>query len=172
MSASLAAKPGARERFKVRSRCGCSWCARQMRCTVATGATGAAQWAAAVRAGETAPPGRPGKVGLSPTASDDQRRVARADHKAPAENPAGRSLSPGTPLYRRRDPYISGWAQYAGGGSSTLEMLDRYRQVREFLSTCCCLFLSLKRSSQHQAQPAFASAIAKTVCRTRLLGLR
>jgi hypothetical protein len=33
MSVSLAAKPGSRERLNVRSRCGCSSCARQMRCT-------------------------------------------------------------------------------------------------------------------------------------------
>ena len=33
MSVSLAAKPGSRERLNVRSRCGCSLCARQMRCT-------------------------------------------------------------------------------------------------------------------------------------------
>ena len=33
MSASLAAKRGSRERLKVRRRCGCSLCARQMRCT-------------------------------------------------------------------------------------------------------------------------------------------
>ena len=33
MSASLAAKLGSRERLKVRSRCGCKLCARQMRCT-------------------------------------------------------------------------------------------------------------------------------------------
>jgi len=33
MSVSLAAKPGSRERLKVRSRCGCNLCARQMRCT-------------------------------------------------------------------------------------------------------------------------------------------
>src|SRR6478752_6411567 len=36
MSVSLAAKPGSRERLKVRSRCGCSLCARQMRCTEPT----------------------------------------------------------------------------------------------------------------------------------------
>src|SRR5215472_6920137 len=33
MSTSLAAKRGSRECLKVRSRCGCSLCARQMRCT-------------------------------------------------------------------------------------------------------------------------------------------
>jgi hypothetical protein len=33
VSVSLAAKLGSRERLKVRSRCGCSLCARQMRCT-------------------------------------------------------------------------------------------------------------------------------------------
>ena len=33
MSVSLAAKPGSRERLKVRMRWGCSWCACQMRCT-------------------------------------------------------------------------------------------------------------------------------------------
>src|ERR1700726_3381405 len=36
MSVSLAAKLGSRERLKVRSRCGCSLCARQMRCTEPT----------------------------------------------------------------------------------------------------------------------------------------
>src|SRR5204863_3855032 len=36
MSLSLVAKLGSRERLKVRSRCGCSLCARQMRCTVPT----------------------------------------------------------------------------------------------------------------------------------------
>ena len=36
MSVSLAVKLGSRERLKVRSRCGCSWCARQMRCTEPT----------------------------------------------------------------------------------------------------------------------------------------
>src|SRR5438270_11037683 len=36
MSVSLAAKLGSRERLKVRSRCGCNWCARQMRCTEPT----------------------------------------------------------------------------------------------------------------------------------------
>ena len=36
MSVSLAAKPGSRERLKVRSRCGCSLCARQIRCTEPT----------------------------------------------------------------------------------------------------------------------------------------
>jgi hypothetical protein len=30
MSVSLAAKLGSRERLKVRRRCGCMWCARQM----------------------------------------------------------------------------------------------------------------------------------------------
>ena len=33
MSVSLAAKLGSRERLKLRSRCGCNWCARQMRYT-------------------------------------------------------------------------------------------------------------------------------------------
>ena len=33
MSVSLAAKPGSRERLKVRSRCGGNLCAHQMRCT-------------------------------------------------------------------------------------------------------------------------------------------
>ena len=33
MSTSLAAKLGSRECLKLRSRCGCSLCARQMRCT-------------------------------------------------------------------------------------------------------------------------------------------
>src|SRR6266849_5900281 len=33
MSLSLAAKLGSRDRLKVRRRCGCRWCARQMRCT-------------------------------------------------------------------------------------------------------------------------------------------
>src|SRR5438132_2077227 len=33
MSVSLAAKRGSRDRLKVRRRCGCSLCARQMRCT-------------------------------------------------------------------------------------------------------------------------------------------
>src|SRR5262249_45935839 len=36
MSASLTAKLGSRERLKVRSRCGCSLCLRQMRCTLPT----------------------------------------------------------------------------------------------------------------------------------------
>src|SRR5436305_5980321 len=36
MSVSLAAKLGSRERLKVRRRCGCSLCARQMRCTEPT----------------------------------------------------------------------------------------------------------------------------------------
>ena len=36
MSVSLAAKPGSRERLKVRSRCGCNLWARQMRCTEPT----------------------------------------------------------------------------------------------------------------------------------------
>src|SRR5215813_8167611 len=33
MSVSLAVKLGSRERLKVRKRCGCNLCARQMRCT-------------------------------------------------------------------------------------------------------------------------------------------
>ena len=36
MSVSLPAKPGSRERLKVRSRCGCNLWARQMRCTEPT----------------------------------------------------------------------------------------------------------------------------------------
>ena len=32
MLLSLAAKLGSRERWRVRMRCGCSWCACQMRC--------------------------------------------------------------------------------------------------------------------------------------------
>src|SRR5207302_3221341 len=36
MSVNLVAKLGSRERLKVRSRCGCSLCARQMRCTEPT----------------------------------------------------------------------------------------------------------------------------------------
>src|SRR5438270_13389171 len=36
MSVSLPAKPGSREHLKVRSRCGCNLCARQMRCTEPT----------------------------------------------------------------------------------------------------------------------------------------
>jgi|SRR5258706_11588095 hypothetical protein len=36
MSVSLASKRGSRDRLKVRNRCGCSLCARQMRCTEPT----------------------------------------------------------------------------------------------------------------------------------------
>src|SRR5882724_9758084 len=52
MSVSLATKLGSRERLKVRSRCGCNLCARQMRCTepsempVALAITRPVQWVA------------------------------------------------------------------------------------------------------------------------------